>query len=515
MSRTLLPAFTSHLDGQILFLANMCLITRRDHDPVTNPAQFGFTSHDQDLVYDGVTYEAFSSVDATEVRQSAGGGVDNLTVVGLLKSDKITDVDLRAGLYDGAEVSLFQVNWADLSMGRLLVLTGTIGEISHQSGQYTAEVRSLSQRLSQQVVELTSSTCRVRALGDRRCLPPEDPTPSFDLEDYQHTRLVESAPSQKAIVFAGDTNPLSYYNYGRVRFNTGANANIEREIKSHTGGGARFDGTNSLSHADNADLSAGDIDFTLWARVNLTQKGSNRGVIGKLTTGAQTKWGLLYNTSLDRWQFTVWNTSSFAADANANNYGSPPLNTWATIICWHDAAANTVNIQVDNGAVNSTSYSTGTADEGLDFVIGDVSGGGWPFIGSIAEAGFAKRVLTAAEREDIFDGMVYAGYSTAFKVNLISQWPLNEMSDGSAPVTREDAHGSNDLTDNGNVESTSPTITLQEAFPFAVAVGDEALLEAGCDRTFETCRTKFSNSVNFAGEPSIPGVDQIQERGRR
>lgn len=39
--------------------------------------------------------------------------------------------------------------------------------------------------------------------------------------------------------------------------------------------------------------------------------------------------------------------------------------------------------------------------------------------------------------------------------NLVSFWELEESSDGSAPVTREDAHGTNDLTDNNTTPSTT------------------------------------------------------------
>ena len=34
-------------------------------------------------------------------------------------------------------------------------------------------------------------------------------------------------------------------------------------------------------------------------------------------------------------------------------------------------------------------------------------------------------------------------------------------------------------------------------------------LTAGCDRTFETCRLKFGNAVNFGGFPDIPGDDWL------
>lgn len=43
----------------------------------------------------------------------------------------------------------------------------------------------------------------------------------------------------------------------------------------------------------------------------------------------------------------------------------------------------------------------------------------------------------------------------------------------------------------------------------AVAVGDRALLTAGCDKNFATCRDDFHNSINFRGEPYLPGNDLL------
>lgn len=42
-----------------------------------------------------------------------------------------------------------------------------------------------------------------------------------------------------------------------------------------------------------------------------------------------------------------------------------------------------------------------------------------------------------------------------------------------------------------------------------VAEGDELTLTVGCDRSFQTCRTRFGNSVNFRGFPHIPGSDFV------
>lgn len=53
------------------------------------------------------------------------------------------------------------------------------------------------------------------------------------------------------------------------------------------------------------------------------------------------------------------------------------------------------------------------------------------------------------------------------------------------------------------------TITLIEAPVRAIAPGDGFFIQAGCDKQFATCGTKFGNGVNFRGFPSIPGDDTI------
>jgi hypothetical protein len=57
-------------------------------------------------------------------------------------------------------------------------------------------------------------------------------------------------------------------------------------------------------------------------------------------------------------------------------------------------------------------------------------------------------------------------------------------------------------------------MTLQLPFPYALAVGDTYSLTAGCDRSMVTCRDRFSNLLNFRGEPYVPGLDKLIQVGR-
>ncbi len=52
-------------------------------------------------------------------------------------------------------------------------------------------------------------------------------------------------------------------------------------------------------------------------------------------------------------------------------------------------------------------------------------------------------------------------------------------------------------------------IQLFTSMPRPILVGDQVRLIAGCDKTPETCQSKFANIVNFRGEPHIPGNDKV------
>jgi phage conserved hypothetical protein BR0599 len=219
MSRTLSAELQDHIGGIVLTMATLVKVTRQDGEIL------GFTGHDQNLIFDGVTYESTSAVNASSIRSSQTSGIDNLEIVGMLQSARITDADLLAGLYDSADVEVSVVNWADLSMGRLILLTGSIGEITFRDGQYTAELRGLMQRLNQQVGATTSPMCRVKQLGDAEC--------KVSLAGFQFSRTVFSVTSATVITFAADASASDTYTYGRVIFTSGLNAGLEREVKRH------------------------------------------------------------------------------------------------------------------------------------------------------------------------------------------------------------------------------------------------------------------------------------------
>lgn len=227
MPRTISVALKAHLQGEQQTLAFCVKVTRRDGSVQ------GFTSGDTTLEVDGVFYEACDTVAASGIRSSEGTGVDNLDLIGLIDTESITDVNLRAGIYDGADVELFVVNYEDLSQGALILTVGTFGELLFRDGEWIAEVRSLMQRLAQQFGELTSPVCRVKALGDERC--------KFVLVPGTHInpRTVFSVTSTIVVTFDADSAATNFYRYGLVEMTSGDNDGLTRTIKSHTLTGGR------------------------------------------------------------------------------------------------------------------------------------------------------------------------------------------------------------------------------------------------------------------------------------
>lgn len=154
-----------------------------------------------------------------------------------------------------------------------------------------------------------------------------------------------------------------------------------------------------FSHSDNADLSTGDIDFTVALWLNLASKPASSFLtaIGKYDISADHEYGLTYDTSADR---LIWGVSANgSADVNvtASTAGALSTGTWYFVVAWHDSANNQIGIQVNNGTADTASHSGGVFDGTAFFIIGALQGGNnWD--GPIDQVGFWKRLLTSEEK---------------------------------------------------------------------------------------------------------------------
>jgi uncharacterized phage protein (TIGR02218 family) len=214
-------AFQSHLDSGATTLAWCWRVTRNDG------TAFGFTDHDRDLAFDGTTFEAATGFTASEIKDALGLSVDNLEVSSALKSDRLDEDDLAAGLYDDAAIEIWRVNWADPD-SRVLMRSGSLGEVRRSGAAFTAEVRGLAHYLQQPKGRLYQSGCDAD-LGDARCgVDLDDP-------DFRGTGTVIAAASNRQFTASGlDAFEEGWFTRGLVTFASGVNANRSREVKRHT-----------------------------------------------------------------------------------------------------------------------------------------------------------------------------------------------------------------------------------------------------------------------------------------
>jgi uncharacterized phage protein (TIGR02218 family) len=207
---------TAHLADPVTSLAICWQLT------LVGGTVMGFTDHTSDMVISSVTYKAATGFSPTAIETKDRFAVDNLDVAGILDSAAITEADIMAGKYDFAEILIFMVNVSDLSQGMIIHRRGWLGEVSIKEGQFIAEVRGLAQKLSQNIVELYSPTCRA-VLGDARC--------KVNLASYSASGTVNTVTSRQVFISNAMTQAVAYFSGGEVQWLTGANAGRRMEIK--------------------------------------------------------------------------------------------------------------------------------------------------------------------------------------------------------------------------------------------------------------------------------------------
>lgn len=219
--KTISTALKEHMAQDVTTLATCWKVTRRDGTVL------GFTDHDQDISYSGVDYIAASGFNPTSVQTTSALNVDNLDVEGLLDNSAITEEDIMAGIYDFAEVSVFIVNYEDLSQNELQLRTGWMGEVMLKNGQFVAEVRGLTQHLNQTIGELYSPACRAK-LGDVRC--------GVDVTPMTVSSIVSSVESQTVFADTTRVEGNGYFANGKLTFTSGVNAGLSMEVKEYADG---------------------------------------------------------------------------------------------------------------------------------------------------------------------------------------------------------------------------------------------------------------------------------------
>ena len=237
MSKTASNSFKAKLIPEVTTLAVLFKLTRPDG------TVFGFTNHIEDIIHGGVTYKASTGNFPTALSQTGNLSVDNIEALAFLSSDTITEEDIMARKFDYSTIDIYIIDyvWSIPPLGNDpgMILGGgwKLGELTIKNNTFTFEIRSKTQILQQQIIELYSPDCRAD-LGDVRCSAAGGgvtlPLPLL-------TGTVTGVTDNRTFADSSRTEANDYFNYGLLTW-TGSctNSGLTMEVKDYTLSGGGF-----------------------------------------------------------------------------------------------------------------------------------------------------------------------------------------------------------------------------------------------------------------------------------
>ncbi|NBE08677.1 DUF2163 domain-containing protein [Paragemmobacter ruber] len=213
-----MSGLADHLAGGITTTCLCWAVTRRDG------VEMGFTDHDRDLAFEGVTFRAGTGLTARALAQVAGLAVDNSEAVGALSDAGVRAEDITAGRFDGAAVRLWQVNWQDVA-AREMRFRGTLGEVTQAGAEFRAELRGLSEALNRTEGRVLQPGCDA-VLGDARC------GVDLSLPEFGGVFAVEAVREGRVLVLAlAGGFAAGWFAQGTLRILDGAAAGLSGSVK--------------------------------------------------------------------------------------------------------------------------------------------------------------------------------------------------------------------------------------------------------------------------------------------
>lgn len=223
--RSVSPSLQAKLDRRASTFCACWRLARRDG------VVMGFTDHDRDLEFNATLFRADAGLSATEFESGVGLAPATGEAAGALRADGLNEADLLNGLYDGASVEIWLVDWSDAS-DRLLLDIGTIGEVRRGDLVFSAELRSGAHYFDQPQGRAFQHACSAD-LGDGRC--------GVDLAaaDFKTTGAVVSFEGGVLTADLANGFDTGFFAGGALTFVGGANAGARFTVKSHRQEGAR------------------------------------------------------------------------------------------------------------------------------------------------------------------------------------------------------------------------------------------------------------------------------------
>lgn len=193
----------------------------------------GFTDHDQEIVYDSVTYSPNLGFTGGASSNTAQLNTDSAEINSTFTPLGLTESDILSGRLEDADLEYFLFNWETNTLIKVLFngnLGGySLGYLPSETKEYQFEALSLANKLDSSRRIVTSSTCSAKFLsqGERQCNRPIDTS-------VRETATVVTA-TDRTIVVSGIAD-ASIYRLGTCRFTSGDLISLKEFLIGDTSG---------------------------------------------------------------------------------------------------------------------------------------------------------------------------------------------------------------------------------------------------------------------------------------
>lgn len=543
MTHTATASFKTELATAATSLLRLFLMTRVDG------TEYAFTSYDvavEDFL--GRTWDPIGGFDMSALEHKSQLDVDNAIVRAFFTQDVLRD-DINAGRFDGATLRIYLVNPEKLANGSISWARGWLGKVTTTNQSiYQAEFRGFLEHYRTTTLgELYGPLCR-EVIGGPRCRIPIEPPEVAPLTAYglpfdpgTMNVLTDGRGLAPSFVLVRNLNEnaLTVTNPGAETGTTGWTNEVGTLTTDTTptpqGGSNLFKGTDTdtqtKAYQDIAIPGGEEVDVDAGrraVRVSWYQQSTGAGDDqGQLTVrffdgapgsqiGAEQSPGLadggigswtLFSNTYDIPALT--RTLRIAMDVEGNGVAADAFIDDISVDLVDSSTA--IPDYEDRVYEVTTAGTTGTEQPDFDTIVGNTTA--WGTAVFTAREGWMRAVtvdsvsVTEAQRVFTVTELTPNGGGSTIGRDYFPDDALN--GGGCRWITGNNAGLVMEIksftADDGI--TIEQDIDLFDGMPFAIQVGDTALVWRGCDGTMTTCAGVFGNGRNQRAEKYIPGRD--------
>lgn len=213
------------------------------------------TDADIDVKLNNEVFKKTNGISSSATSSSSAMNVSTFQITGYTDEDTFKTIDLRSGLFSGADVLVMMCNYEHPEYGYASIENGVVGDVTIENQKFTLEIRTLTNQIQQNVGRKHMASCDTD-LFSSIC--------GVIKSDFTFNGTVTEVSDLISITDSNLTQPDGFFDYGLIVFTSGLNKFYSKDIKSFVGGKVTFQLPfyKEIKVGDTFEISAG-CDKTL------------------------------------------------------------------------------------------------------------------------------------------------------------------------------------------------------------------------------------------------------------